>query len=93
MNKNYNNGKNRELRIANSLKKQGFICSRTAGSHGIFDVIAIHPIKRKIYLIQAKPKSMSENAKQKLNQEHSYLNDEFICNFMTISTIKEIKIK
>jgi len=39
-NKNYVNGRAREYKVMRELEGLGYICFRTAGSHGICDVIA-----------------------------------------------------
>lgn len=40
-NRNYINGANFERRVKKELEEQGWLCFRTAGSHGVADVIAI----------------------------------------------------
>lgn len=82
MNKNYVRGRAKEYRICNKLKKQGFkIIQRTAGSHSPIDVIAISEKYKKILFVQSKPKKMSKNKKDEIEQQNSWLNDEFICSF------------
>ena len=60
---NYRKGRSYEYRIKKKLEKEGWMCLRTAGSHGLFDLIAIwnkwptqpdHPAHRWIKLIQCK---------------------------------------
>ena len=41
MNKNYINGARRERRIMKKLEQEGWFCVRSAGSHGLIDIIAI----------------------------------------------------
>jgi Holliday junction resolvase len=72
------------------LRREGCAVARTSGSHGIFDVIAIDKVKKTIMFIQAKPKSMSKNAKMKLEKEHQWLNDNFDCKFKVISLYAEL---
>lgn len=82
VNKNYIKGKNKEQRIANRLKKEGFIIAqRSAGSHSPIDVFAIHKEKKIIKFIQSKPKKFSRKQKQKLLEEHGWLSDKFQCEF------------
>ncbi len=60
----YKKGKEFENYIARKLREQGFYVARSAGSKGVFDLIAIPPVvnkagkrtdrKHKIYGIQAK---------------------------------------
>lgn len=42
-NPNYIAGRNAEYRTMQRLEKRGYFCSRTAGSHGPYDVMAIGP--------------------------------------------------
>ena len=49
---NYRRGYDIERKIVNQLKKEGYVAVRTAGSHSLFDVIAIN--EDEILLIQAK---------------------------------------
>lgn len=91
-NKNYINGASRERRIVNKLKAKGLLANRSAGSHSIWDLVAVDRISKKIYFIQSKPKSMSNRAKDKINKKNNFLNDEFMCSFQTVSTVKELKL-
>lgn len=43
MNINYKRSRSKEYQLKNSLEKEGYFTVRTAGSHGIADVIAIKP--------------------------------------------------
>ena len=82
VNKNYNNGANKERRIVNQLKKAGYdIAFRSAGSHSPIDCVAIHRKKREILFIQSKPKDMSQKAKDKIFDEQSWLWDTFRVTF------------
>ena len=42
-NPRYEAGRAYEYKVMNRLKAEGYICMRSAGSHGHFDVIAIKP--------------------------------------------------
>ena len=78
MNKNYNRGRQKEYRIMNRLKLQGFeIITRSAGSHSAIDVIAFHRERKFILCIQAKTKSFSKKAIEKLADKYSWLNGKF----------------
>jgi Holliday junction resolvase len=64
---NYQNGANRERRVVNSLKEQGFdLVFRSAGSHSPVDLFALDIKTKQIWLIQCKPKSLSSNGKNKI---------------------------
>lgn len=79
---NYQKGRAKEYRICEKLRQEGFdIVQRSAGSHSPVDIFAFHREKRLIKLIQAKPKSMSNNKKMQICEENGWLNDEFICEF------------
>ena len=49
---NYSRGRTREYRVMKMLEKVGYTCFRMAGSHGLFDVIALG--KDHMKLIQVK---------------------------------------
>jgi len=51
-NKNYNSGRSREYRTMSSLRKDGWMVSRSAASHGAVDVFAAKD--GKVLLIQVK---------------------------------------
>jgi Holliday junction resolvase len=87
---NYFRGRTREYRIMHNLEKKGLVVFRTAGSHGVVDLIAINPKTKEIIFIQAKPKSMSKKAKERLEKANEWLNDEFIVSFRVISLTREL---
>ena len=70
----YVKGRRKEYRIANELKKKGYITTRSAGSHGVFDVIAVNPDTRIIRLIQAKAGGYAERQIKKLKEKWKHLN-------------------
>lgn len=77
-NKNYIKGRRKEYKIVKQYKDKGYkIVQRSAGSHSPIDVFAIDKETRTIKLIQAKPDSMSNNAKQKIIDENQWLNGLF----------------
>jgi Holliday junction resolvase len=51
---NYIRGRDKEYRIVKTLKSQGYIAFRSAGSHSPFDVVAINPDTKLIILVQSK---------------------------------------
>lgn len=60
------------------LRREAFdIVIRTAGSHSPIDVIGIRLGDNKIVFIQSKPKKMSQAQRDKLEEQHGWLNDEF----------------
>jgi Holliday junction resolvase len=77
-NKNYEKGRRKEYKIVKQYKDKGYeIVQRSAGSHSPIDVFAIDKSTRTIKLIQAKPNSMSNAAKQKIIDDCSWLNGLF----------------
>lgn len=52
MNSNYNRGRRAEYRAIKDLEAAGYIATRSAGSHGIWDIVAIN--KNGVRLIQVK---------------------------------------
>ena len=66
---NYEKGADKERRIMNKFRDKGMLSFRSAGSHSPIDVFALDIENKTIWLIQSKPKSMSDNAKQKIYDE------------------------
>ena len=82
---NYRRGRAKEYYNMNKMKKKGFdIVLRSAGSHSPIDILGINFKDKRIRFIQNKPRSMSENAKKKIEEANVKLNDEFICSFEVI---------
>jgi Holliday junction resolvase len=52
----YIKGRRYEYLIKNKLEKEGYIVIRASGSHGKWDIAAIHPLLKEIKLIQVKYK-------------------------------------
>jgi len=50
---NYARGRSAEYKTMIILKKQGYVCARSAGSHGPADIMAASPA-RKRFMIQVK---------------------------------------
>lgn len=57
---NYQRAANRERKLVNQYRKEGWIALRSAGSHSPIDVIAINPSTREIRLIQSKIGELSK---------------------------------
>ena len=83
-NKNYNKGAAKERALVNAARARGYIAFRSAGSHSPVDVVMINPILHIISLVQCKPKTMSQNAKDKLLAEHPELNGTFMVEFIIL---------
>lgn len=83
-NKNYIKGVRKERAIVNAARKRGLIAFRSAGSHSPIDCIIINTKLKSVRFIQAKPDSMPEAQKKRLEEEHKELNDFFKCCFQVI---------
>jgi len=84
-NKNYIKGRNKEYKIVNRLKAEGWdIVQRTAGSHSAVDIIAINKKLKVIKLIQAKPDSLSNKKKEDIELDCCWLNNVFRLEFEVI---------
>ena len=77
----YKRGADKERAVIRKLKEEGYsIGQRTAGSHGVFDVIAINIKERKIKLVQSKS-SITHSAKCKIMIDNRKLNGKFKVGF------------
>ena len=76
-NRNYQKGRRKEYAIKHRLEKDGYICLRTAGSHGFADLIAIHPDTRLILFIQSKPKKFSKRLTEEIVKKFAFLKGDF----------------
>ena len=83
-NKNYIKGRSREYRLRTKMFKEEEwdIIQRSKGSHSPIDLFAIRYSDNKILLIQVKPESMSESAKEKLLMANSRLTGKFDVEFV-----------
>ena len=52
--KAYNYGRSKEYWVKKFLEERGYIVIRSAGSKGLFDIVAVHPEKGIVRLIQVK---------------------------------------
>ncbi len=64
---NYEKGRRREYQVIRTMEAAGFYCIRAAGSHGLFDVVAIGP--NELRLIQVKANQMASQAEQESLRE------------------------
>ena len=80
----YVKGRRKEYKIVRGLRDKGDIAQRSAGYHSPIDVFGIHMERKEILLIQAKPDSMSSNARKKLEEENAGLNGTFEVRFIVI---------
>jgi len=56
MSTNYHKGRYYEYKVKKQLEQQGYYVVRSAGSHTLFDLIAINPKTSEVLLIQVKKK-------------------------------------
>lgn len=72
-NRNYNRGRYYEYKKMKELREQGWeYIIRAAGSHGIFDIIAINQGMRKILLLQLKSGRTARRELSKLQYLSSF---------------------
>jgi len=80
VNKMYQRGRSREYREMKKLRAEGYqIVARSAGSHSAVDIFGIKEYPGghvHVKLLQCKPKSMSENARKKIEEENRWLCDD-----------------
>ena len=82
---NYHKGRNREYKICEQLRKEGFdLVQRSASSKSPVDIWAVRFQDNKILLVQAKPKNLSDNAKNKLLEDNSRLTGRFDVKFVVM---------
>jgi len=70
---NYQKGADKERRIVNRARDRGCLALRSAGSHSPIDVVIVDFRDRRIKLVQSKPASMSDKAKEDLHDSLQYL--------------------
>lgn len=63
---NYTRGRTFEYRVMAHYRALGYTTLRTAGSHGLADIIAIHPARGEVLLIQCKAVRMGIRAEQRI---------------------------
>ena len=84
----YQQGRRKEYKLCEDLKKNGFdIVFRSAGSHSPIDIVAINQLTKVIKFVQSKrtiSKTMNEvdlKLKKKIEREYQSLNNVFRCEF------------
>ena len=96
-NKNYIRGVKFERELQEAFEKEfpGSQASRTAGSHGVFDVIGFCPITKTIHFIQAKTKVCSSPQGISIQDETGFKQGEFYrCYFLRYTKqVKKVKRK
>ncbi len=84
MNRNYISGRAKEYRTKKKLERHGWICLRTAGSHGFADLVCVNKEEGTIKFIQCKPKRFSHKKKKMLEEEYKWLFQEWDAEFEVI---------
>jgi len=76
----YKKGAKYEYRIKHKLEENGWFVVRSGGSHGIVDLIAIHPHLHEIKVIQCKTNlaNMSDNQKKSILEPLKALEGEYM---------------
>lgn len=80
----YRRGRAKEYYYKSKMEKEGNIVIRSAGSHSFADLIVINKKDMTIRFVQCKSRGLSQPAKQKLLDEYTWLNTEFVCSFEVI---------
>ena len=70
--------------MVRKAKAEGFLAVRSAGSHGVWDVIILDKKARTIRLIQAKPRNFSELNTKRLYDAHGDLDGTYTVKFEVI---------
>ena len=83
-NKNYVKGRRKEYAIIKELRETCEVAFRSAGSHSPVDCIGIDTKRNTIWLIQAKPDSLSQRARKALEEDNKELNGTFEVRFLVI---------
>jgi len=84
--RNYQNGRHKEIRILNKLKRlyPNGVGARSAGSHSIIDVWFIDPNTHQVYLIQSKLGKLCKPEKKRILDEGLKLEGNYNVKFMLI---------
>jgi len=89
----YTRGRDFEYRIVNGFRAKGIYAVRTAGSHSIFDVIAIDLQERKIYLKQLKKGYITpKECKKVLNEIFKFAGTFVVIPSLEINHKRKIRI-
>ena len=81
-NKNYVNGRRKEYKCVHAFKDSGMVSFRSAGSHSPIDVVGIDYRNKRIFLVQCKPRSMSDNKKEEIAELNKGLNGTYEVRFL-----------
>ena len=78
----YGKGKKKEYKVMQQAVLEGNYPVRSAGSHGIFDVIVIDHIHKRIELIQVKSGDyFTDKDREKLLKQYSFFNGTYEVEF------------
>jgi len=77
----YVKGVRKERKYVNQARAEGKLSFRSAGSHSPIDVVIIDKIGKVIKLLQCKPESMNQAAKNKLYHEQADLSGQYWVQF------------
>lgn len=88
-NRNYTSGRRFEYEVATRYREEGYEVMRTAGSHGLFDLIAIKP-GRHVDLIQCKVTTSPATAARLLRE---FKENPPIEGIKNVHQIMEVRIK
>ena len=89
----FRSGIKQEYRVKKHLEAQGWLVTRSAGSHGYADLIAIHREKKQIRFIQLKygsEKYLKYGNKDK--NDYSWINNVFLASFELMKLRKHDQI-
>lgn len=88
-----NKGIRQEHRYKAHLKALGWLVTRSAGSHGAFDLVAIHKDLKQIKFIQLKYGSEKYLKYGNLDKnDYAWLNDKFDVSFELIKLVPHKRI-
>lgn len=80
MNKAYAKGRRLEYRALKALEAEGYIAARTAGSHGVFDIVALKGVEPAL-LIQVKCNISEAAAMRELKKIRKLFHEFVPANF------------
>ncbi|HIP90591.1 MAG TPA: hypothetical protein EYH22_03510 [Candidatus Nanopusillus sp.] len=86
---NYHRGRDKEYRVKRALEENGMYVVRSAGSHGLFDLIAIDNERKIIWLIQVKKNKKSKDCIE-YNSLARILEGFYFVKVVLIENVKEI---
>lgn len=86
-------GNDFERKIMSELSEDGYVCLRSAASLGQFDVVAIHPEKKLIQLIQAKSYKASKPERKRYYDENHKFSGIYMVGFRFIDNTDKIRLE